>query len=68
VKRDIEMLLLKLADSARVLRFSEPASGLCLEKRLGPRQSVARQKRRWRGVFFAMLEREVYAVSPTNKA
>jgi hypothetical protein len=27
MKRDIEMLLLDLADGARVLRFSEPASG-----------------------------------------
>ena len=41
MKRDIELLLLKLADGARILRFSEPESGLCLEKRLDPAQSVA---------------------------
>jgi hypothetical protein len=61
VKRDIEMLLLKLADNARVLRLSEPQSGLCLEKRLDPDQSVARQKQRWKQAFTAMLERELGA-------
>ena len=40
MKRDIEMLLLKLADGARILRFSEPESGLCLEKRLDPARFV----------------------------
>ena len=55
------MLLLKLTDGARVLRFSEPESGLCLEKRLDPTQSVARQKQRWKQVFSAMLERELGA-------
>ena len=34
MKRDIELLLLKLADGGRILRLSEPRSGLCLEKRL----------------------------------
>jgi hypothetical protein len=61
MKRDIEMLLLKLADGARVLRISEPESGLCLEKRLDAAQSVARQKQRWKNVFSAMLERELGA-------
>ena len=59
MKREIEMLLLKLTDGARVLRLSEPESGLCLEKRLDPKQSVSRQKERWREVFSAMLEREL---------
>ena len=63
MKRDIEMLLLRLADDARVLRLSEPKSGLCLEKRLDPNQSVARQKQRWKEVFAAMLERELGAAS-----
>jgi len=53
------MLLLKLADGGRVLRFSEPDSGLCLEKRLEETHSVAGQKRRWKEVFVAMLEREL---------
>jgi len=58
MKRSIEMLLLKLADGGRVLRFSDPSSGLCLEKRLQPEESVARQKARWERAFVAMLERE----------
>ena len=59
MKRDIELLLLKLADGGRILRFSEPQSGLCLEKRLDACESVARQKERWKHVFTAMLEREL---------
>jgi hypothetical protein len=61
MKRDIEMLLLKLADGSRVLRFSERHSGLSLEKRLERQESVARQKQRWMEVFVAMLERELGA-------
>ena len=61
MKRNIEMLLLKLADGARVLRLSEPESGLCLEKRLVPDQPVARQKQRWKQVFLLVLERELGA-------
>ena len=59
MKRPIEMLLLKLADGARILRFNEPASGLCLEKRLDPGQPVVREKERWKQVFQTMLEREL---------
>ena len=59
MKRDIELLLLKLADGGRILRFSERQSGLSLEKRIDPLQPVARQKQRWRQAFIAMLEREL---------
>jgi len=59
MKRSIELLMLKLADGARVLRFYEPSSGLCREKRLQPDESVARQKQRWEKVFVSMLDREV---------
>ncbi len=61
MNREIELLLLKLADGARVLRFSEPQSGLCLEKRLDAQEPVSRQKERWENVFVAMLERELGA-------
>ena len=61
MKRNIELLLLKLADGGRILRFSEPQSGLCLEKRLDSQGSVARQKERWKQVFVTMLERELGA-------
>jgi hypothetical protein len=63
MKRDIEMLLLKLKDGARILRLSDPESGLCLEKRLDPTQPVARQKERWVHAFTAMLERELGAAA-----
>ena len=59
MKRDVELLLLKLADGGRVLRFSDPQSGLSLEKRLESQESVARQKRRWMQAFLALLEREL---------
>ena len=59
MKRDIELLLLKLADGGRILRLSEPHSGLCLEKRLDSQEPIARQKDRWKHVFVAMLEREL---------
>ncbi len=63
MKCSIEMLLLKLADGGRVLRFYEPASGLCLEKRLEPDKPVAQQKKRWEKVFSSMLERELGVVA-----
>jgi hypothetical protein len=59
MKRSIEMLLLKLADGGRILRFHKPSSGLCLEKRLQPDEPVARQKQRWERVFTEMLNREL---------
>ena len=59
MKRNVELLLLKLADGARILRFSVSQSGLCLEKRLDARESIARQKERWKHVFVTMLEREL---------
>jgi hypothetical protein len=61
MERNIELFLLKLADGGRILRLSEPRSGLCLEKRLESKKSVARQKARWKQVFLAMLERELGA-------
>jgi hypothetical protein len=63
MERDIEMLLLTLTDGGCILRLSDPQSGLCLERRLDPTQSVARQKQHWTQVFTAMLEREPGAVA-----
>ncbi len=59
MKRNIELLLLKLADGGRILRLSEPHSGLCLEKRLDSEEAVARQKKHWKQVFVAILDREL---------
>jgi hypothetical protein len=63
MQRDVELLLFKLADGARILKSSHAASGLCLEKRLDPTQSAARQKERWVQAFTAMLERELGATA-----
>lgn len=63
MKREIELLLIKLADSARIMRWSELASGLCLEKRIDVTDSIARQKERWRQVFVAILDRELGTAS-----
>jgi hypothetical protein len=63
MKREIELLLLKLSDGNRILRFSEPQSGLSLEKRLESQEPVARQKQRWMEVFVTMLERELGTAS-----
>jgi len=59
MKREIDLLLLKLADGGRILRFSDPQSDLSLEKRLDPQEPVARQKQRWKQVFVSMLDREL---------
>ena len=63
MKCSVELLLLKLADGGRILRFYEPSSGLCLEKRLNPDESVVQQKARWEKVFANMLERELGAAA-----
>ena len=63
MKREIEIELVKLADKTRLLRLNDPESGLCLEKKLHPQQSVARQKERWLRAFEAMLNRELVGAS-----
>ena len=57
----IQIELLKLANGTRLLRLSEPASGLSLEKRLDPSRSVLRQKHHWLRCFEALIEREFAA-------
>jgi hypothetical protein len=58
MKRQIEMMMLKLADGARILRFSEPELGICLEKRLDGVRPVLGQQKHWQEVFEKLLERE----------
>ena len=59
VDRDkIQFDLIKLAGGGRILRLTEPQSGLALEKKLAPADASsgkrenfsARLKRRWRGL------------------
>ena len=53
----IQIDLIKLADGERLLRLTEPQSGLSLEKKLDSKQPVVRQKERLLGVFEAALAR-----------
>ena len=56
VDRDkIQCDLIKLANGERILRLTEPQSGLSLEKKLDPAQPIVRQKERLFGVFEAAL-------------
>ncbi len=56
VSRDqIQIDLIKLISGARLLRLTEPQSGLALEKKLDPTQSVIRQRERLFIVFEAAL-------------
>jgi len=53
----IQIDLVKLAGGERLLRLSDPQSGLSLEKRLDNRKPVAGQKEKLFGVFEAALAR-----------
>jgi hypothetical protein len=53
----IQFDLVKLLGGERILRFTDPQSGLSLEKKLHPGEAVARQKFRLLEVFDAALER-----------
>lgn len=57
----IEIQLVKLTDGGRLLRLSENASGLCLEKRLAAQEPVVRQKARLLREFEQLLSRELLA-------
>jgi hypothetical protein len=51
----IQFDLVKLLNGERILRLTDPQSGLSLEKKLGPTDAVARQKDRLLKVFAATL-------------
>ena len=56
-RNNIQIDLIKLVGGDRLLRLTEPRSGLALEKKLDPKQPVLRQKERLLGVFEAALAR-----------
>ena len=56
-RNNIEVELIKLVGGERLLRVSEPRSGLALEKKLDPHQSVVRQKTQVISAFEAALAR-----------
>lgn len=49
--------LIKLADGARLLRFTDARSGVSVERKLDVAGSVAEQKRQLREVFDAAVAR-----------
>jgi hypothetical protein len=54
-RNNIEIELIKLASGARLLRFTEPKSGLTLERKLDPNRPVTPQKQQLAKVFEATL-------------
>jgi hypothetical protein len=56
VDRDkIQFDLVKLLNGGRILRLTEPQSGLTLEKKLAPTDAVVRQKEKLLRAFEAAL-------------
>jgi hypothetical protein len=53
----IQFDLVKLLSGERILRLTDPQSGLCLEKTLKPDEAVVGQKDRLLQVFEAALAR-----------
>ncbi len=54
-RNNIEIELVKLASGARLLRFTEPKSGLTLERKLDPNRPVSEQKQALVKVFEVAL-------------
>jgi hypothetical protein len=53
----IQFDLIKLLNGERILRLTEPQSGLALEKKLAPSDAVVRQKEKLLSAFQAALAR-----------
>jgi hypothetical protein len=51
----IQFDLVKLLSGERILRLTDPQSGLSLEKKLGPSEAVVRQKGRLLAILEAAL-------------
>jgi hypothetical protein len=56
-REKIQFDLIKLLNGERILRLTEPQSGLSLEKKLSPADAVVRQKEKLLGMFEAALAR-----------
>ena len=56
-REKIQMELVKLKGGQRLLRLTEPKSGLSLERKLNPEQPVADQKKQLLSVFEAARAR-----------
>ena len=56
-RNKIQFDLIKLAGGERILRLTEPQSGLALEKKLAPEDAVVRQKEKLLRAFEDALAR-----------
>ena len=54
---NIQITLLRLKDGSRLLRLSEPETGLALERALNPNRPVLRQKQQLKALFESMIQR-----------
>jgi len=62
-RRNIQIDLIKLVGGERLLRLTEPQSGLALEKKIDPKKPVASQKENLFGIFEAALSRAELAAA-----
>ena len=53
----IQITLLRLKDGTRLLRLSEPETGLAFERALNHNRPLLRQKQALRALFDSMLQR-----------
>lgn len=53
----IQITLIKLKGGSRLLRLTEPETGLALERALNPQRSLLSQKQQLRALFESMLQR-----------
>lgn len=53
----IQITLLRLKDGSRLLRLSEPETGLALERTLNPSRPMLRQQQQLKALFESMIQR-----------
>jgi len=53
----VQFDLVKLLNGERILRLTDPHTGICLEKKLKPAEAVVRQEDHFHQVFEAALAR-----------
>jgi len=62
-RNKIQIDLIRLVGGERLLRLSEPQTGLSLEKKLDPKKPVASQKEKLFSIFEAALTRAELAAA-----
>ncbi len=54
---NIQITLLKLKDGSRLLRLSEPETGLALERAINPQRPLLAQKQQLKALFESISQR-----------